>query len=394
MRLFAPHVKHWLQSPAACMKNEKNKLMIHNEIQDVFYTSPFAVAHHEIILDDNKPVDYRFLDANPAFEKLTGLSVANIIGRTVCEVMPGIEQSEFDWIAFYGKIAIELGNESFEQYSEPLKKWYEVHAYSTKRGYFTTIFIDITDRIKTEQALRKSQEKLRELNHTKDQLFSIIAHDLKTPFSSIIGISKLLQEKMREKGYNDIEKYAIVIEKSSRQAMDLLSNLLEWSRAQTGRMEFSPECFVLRDFIKENLLAFDEISKQKSIVINKDLPHNVMVSADKQMLSTVLRNLISNALKFTREGGEVVISAQHNPEDILVSIQDNGIGIAPEMTEALFRINTNVSTPGTNNEKGTGLGLILCKEFVAKHGGRIWVESEEGKGSTFSFTLPRNTDQE
>ncbi len=132
----------------------------------------------------------------------------------------------------------------------------------------------------------------------------------------------------------------------------------------------------------------ENIADQKSITIKNDVPESLIIFADKSMISTVLRNLISNAIKFTREGGEVVVSARQNPKDILVSIKDNGIGIAPGRAKQLFSFDTNISTPGTNKEKGTGLGLILSKEFVEKHGGSIWVESEEGKGSTFYFTLP------
>ncbi len=244
---------------------------------------------------------------------------------------------------------------------------------------------------KLKQAQKKAEEsevKLRELNLTKDKFFSIIAHDLKSPFNSIMGFSELLLEQVRLKDYEGIDKYAGIIWHSSRRAMSLLTNLLEWVRTQTGKIEFNPEFFELVNYIKENVVFYDDIAVQKSITINMDIPHKLIVFADKQMINTVMRNLISNAIKFTREGGEVIISTRKTPKETIVSVRDNGLGIAPDRMEKLFRIDTNVSTPGTNKEKGTGLGLILCKEFVEKHGGSIWVESEEGKGSTFSFTLP------
>jgi signal transduction histidine kinase len=247
---------------------------------------------------------------------------------------------------------------------------------------------DITERKKAEQEIKLKNEELHELNATKDKFFSIIAHDLKSPFNSIMGFSELLIEQIKENDYAGIEKYAQIILDSSERAVELLMNLMEWSRSQTGRMEFNPEYFELVDFIDEVSDLFDDIAGQKSIIIKKDLPHNAPVFADKAMISTVFRNLISNAIKFTKPGGEIFISINQKQNEITVSVKDSGIGIPAGRIDNLFRIDENYSTPGTNNEKGTGLGLILCKEFIEKHGGRIWVESEPDKGSTFSFSLP------
>lgn len=253
---------------------------------------------------------------------------------------------------------------------------------------FLTTSIDLTARKRAEETLRESEAKLSELNAQKDKFFSIIAHDLLNPFNSIVGFSELLIDRINEKDYKEIDEYAKIIGQTTQGVMDLLMNLLEWSRAQTGRMQFKPENFDLVDLILENKMLFDVIAGQKAITINKVSPHKIEVFADKPMISTVLRNLISNAIKFTRKGGEINISAEKRAKEILVSVSDNGIGIAPKRLEELFRIDESNSTPGTNNEKGTGLGLILCKEFVENHGGKIWIESEEGKGSTFYFTLP------
>ncbi len=261
------------------------------------------------------------------------------------------------------------------QFENGESRWFGIHQ-------------DITGRKRAEAALRKSEDELRELNAQKDKFFSIIAHDLRSPFNSIIGYSELLLEQVRMEDYDGIDKFAGIITKSSKQAMDLLSNLLEWAYSQTGKMAFDQEQIVLNTLIKKGLLLFDNIAAQKSITIKNDVPESLIIFADKSMISTVIRNLISNAIKFTREGGEVVVSARQNPEEVQVSVKDNGIGIAPGRAKQLFSFDTNISTPGTNKEKGTGLGLILCKEFIEKHGGSLWVESDEGKGSTFSFTLP------
>ena len=250
-------------------------------------------------------------------------------------------------------------------------------------------FINITDRKKAEQSLRESEIQLRELNATKDKFFSIIAHDLKSPFNAIIGFSELLVEQIREKDYEGIEEYAGYINTSSLRAMSLLSNLLEWSRTQIGRMNYTPEGIELNAIVNEVIELLTDPAKQKGIAISNTIPQNLIVFADKTMISTVLRNLVSNAIKFTISGGHVNLSAQQVDDELLVSVSDNGVGIRKEAIPNLFLIEESKSTSGTDKETGTGLGLILCKEFVEKHGGRIWAESEEGVGSTFKFTLPK-----
>lgn len=249
--------------------------------------------------------------------------------------------------------------------------------------------LDITERKNVEQALLQNENRLRELNATKDKFFSIIAHDLKSPFNGIIGFSNLLAIQVQENNYEGIEEYARVIQDSSLRAMELLENLMEWSRSQTGRMEFNPEFVEIVALINEVSKLLNDTAQQKSISISMELPQKIIVSADKAMITTVLRNLISNAVKFTNPGGKIVISAVQKPDELLVTICDNGVGMKNEVVEKLFHIDTNLSTTGTQNETGTGLGLILCAEFVKKHGGKIWAESEVEKGSKFHFTIPQ-----
>lgn len=249
---------------------------------------------------------------------------------------------------------------------------------------------DITDRKNMEEALRESESRLRELNAQKDKFFSIIAHDLRSPFNAIIGLSDVLLDQLNDNDYEKIDLIASMIGQSSRRAMNLLMNLLEWSVLQTGRMEFNPETFNLKLLIEDNKDLLDVVANQKTITIHVATPTEIIVHADKSMINTVLRNLISNAIKFTGQGGEINISVMKKANEFLVSVSDNGIGIQTERLSMLFRIDQSDSTPGTNNEKGTGLGLILCKEFVEKHGQKIWVESEIGKGTTFYFTIAAN----
>lgn len=259
--------------------------------------------------------------------------------------------------------------------------------FEGKQALFTT-WRDITERKHAEEALRENEIRLREAIATKDKFFSIIAHDLKNPFNSILGFSELLVERVSEQNYESIVEYSAIIQNSSQRVMDLLMNLLEWSRSQTGRMEFNPEFVDMVVLLNQVRELLDDSAHQKAISIELEIPRNAPVIADKAMISTVVRNLISNAIKFTGPGGAITITLVQNQKELMVSVADNGLGIKRELINNLFKIEKSQSMPGTNNEKGTGLGLILCKEFVEKHGGKIWVESEPGKGSTFYFSIP------
>jgi len=266
----------------------------------------------------------------------------------------------------------------------------EMNSKAMPDDTYQSFLRDITERKRADEVLIESEIRLRELNATKDKFFSIIAHDLKSPFNSIIGFSNLLIEQIQEKDYDGIAEYATIIRNSSQGAMDLLQNLLEWSRSQTGRMEFNPEYVEIVTLIDESIHLLVNSAQQKSIALSKELPRKAIAFADKAMISTILRNLISNAIKFTNPEGAIIISAEQKQNELLISVTDNGVGIKKEVIEKLFRIEEGFSTIGTKNEKGTGLGLILCKEFIEKHGGKIWVESKAGKGSRFCFTIPKS----
>lgn len=249
--------------------------------------------------------------------------------------------------------------------------------------------MDISERKQARMELEEVVRQLHILNAQKDKFFSIIAHDLKNPFNAIIGYCELLMIEVAEKNYTPVEEYAGIILDSSVKAMDLLSNLMEWAQSQTGRIIFDPKPLVLNEVVTEVTDMFDQIAHQKNIKIKREISDDVEVLADRNMLSTVIRNLISNAVKFVKPGGEIFIYSEEDANSNIICVKDYGVGIAKHVLEKLFRIDTNYTSMGTNNEKGTGLGLILCKEFVERHGGEIWVETEKDLGSTFFVSLPR-----
>ncbi|MEN8121213.1 MAG: PAS domain-containing sensor histidine kinase [Bacteroidota bacterium] len=258
------------------------------------------------------------------------------------------------------------------------------------------IFGTVLDHSEFQEIYNKlvsTQMELQELNVAKDKLFSIIAHDLKNPFNAISGFSELILSGINEYSIEQIEDYIKVIHKSSANGYYLLENLLDWSRSQTGILAIKKEDFKLSRLILENIEFLKEKALIKGLELSADCDDSYIVNADKNMVNTVLRNLVTNALKFTKEG-TVKILVEKNKEPGLeksfakITVKDTGIGIQKAVLDKLFRIYESHSTAGTDFEQGTGLGLILCKDFVEKNGGKIWVDSEPEKGSSFYFTLP------
>ena len=255
------------------------------------------------------------------------------------------------------------------------------------KKYFDKIKSNQLLEIKNQQ-IEQSEQELRLLNAAKNKFFSIIAHDLKNPFHTVMGYSYLLSKDYDRFSEEERRKFAVDINRSTNNIFRLLENLLEWSKSQTGRLKFTPLEIEFRKIHDNSVSVLRAFAEQKKIKMNFNCSDELKVFADPIMIETVLRNLINNAIKFTPEKGSINITAEQIENHVRINVSDNGVGISEEDIQNLFSIDSKVKRKGTNNEDGTGLGLILCKEFVDKNNGTLWVESTPGKGSTFSFTIP------
>jgi len=252
------------------------------------------------------------------------------------------------------------------------------------------VISDITIQKKAELIMQESERRLRELNATKDKLFSIIAHDLKSPYNAQLGFLELLLDPDANYEKEDRQRFISMIYDSAKKTFALLDNLLLWSRIQTEQITTYPKVFCVKDVINENIESYEKAATSKDIEISGELlQDDLQVNADPEMINTIMGNLIANAIKFSYPGGKVKVGARSfNNHFVEFFVADSGVGIPPEHHEKLFRVDENYSTRGTANEKGTGLGLIICTELVAKNGGKIWFNSTEGEATTFSFTVP------
>jgi PAS domain S-box-containing protein len=358
---------------------EKNLEESESKYKTLFDLSPFPILVHQnnkIILWNKAiikylmPDDENFLFGKPIFDFIHPESmdlVMNRMHRMVDnkeELEPAIET----FITPSGKIVdFEITSISIDYLGEPA---------------ILIILNDITEQ-------RKNVNQLKELIATKDKFFSIIAHDLKNPFHQILGFAELLLSEIENYDKKQILKIAKYISTSAKNGYKLLENLLDWARSQTGALKYSPEKLNLFEIVRNEFSQLSSFALKKDItLINEISAHSkFIVFSDKEMLQTIFRNLISNAIKFTFQGGKVSVWVTEEKLKYKILISDSGIGIHPSQISKIFKIDETTSTAGTDNETGTGLGLILCKEFVEKNGGEISVESKVGVGSIFCFTL-------
>lgn len=337
----------------------------------------------------------RLLLVNDAFCEIFGLSRAEIIGKTLAEDVPLNERESFLKIDMQ---VLADGHENINEESLTVRGSETIFISTRKTRFINSngekflvgVIRDITKRKKTEKALIESEAQFRELNATKDILFSILGHDLRGPIGNISVLSELLIEAVKDVDLVESEQYLGMINSTAKNTLILLDNLLNWAKSQTGQFNFKSDKINISSSIQEVLELSNANAKTKNISLNLVKLDEIEVNSDEEIFKTILRNLISNAIKFTKPGGNIDVLVISKQKQVEITISDNGIGINEETCKKLFSISSNISSLGTANEVGSGFGLFLCKEFVEKLGGRIWVESEEGKGSDFKFTLPLN----
>jgi PAS domain S-box-containing protein len=343
-----------------------------------------------------KDLDSRFIVCNKALVKRMGMSgPEDVIGKSDFDLLPHDLAARYfaneQEIIHTGQPLINheesMGNVSgTTRWSLATKV--PLHDIQGKIIGIVGIGRDITEHKLAEEEIKLKNELLQTINAEKDKFFSILAHDLRGPLSAFVAATQILTEEIQTMTLKEIREITVSMKESANNIYGLLENLLEWSRLRRGGMDFVPEKLNLKEKIEACIDVLSESARKKRIELTFSIPGEMEVFVDNHMFDTIIRNLVSNAIKFTSPGGKVNVTAGYNNEhSIEFKVSDTGIGMTPELKNKLFLISEKTSRQGTEGEMSTGLGLLLCKEFIEKHGGKIWVESEEGKGSTFSFTI-------
>ncbi|MEQ8505697.1 MAG: ATP-binding protein [Rhodospirillales bacterium] len=258
----------------------------------------------------------------------------------------------------------------------------------TRDGGIVGIRADVTELRAAQKEIQVQRDELAKLNTQKDRFFAIIAHDLRSPFSNLLGFSEVIRTQTKTLTPEQVSEYVSVVNRTAEQAYNLLVDLLDWSRLQLDRMDFEPEALDLEQVINQNMDQMLLMAGAKQISITREIDRALRVRADAQMVNTILRNLVDNAIKFTPDKGTVTVRAHRRDSFGLIEVTDTGVGMPSSKLEQLFRLDMKTSTKGTRGETGTGLGLQLCKEMVERLGGELMVESTQGQGTSFRFTLP------
>jgi PAS domain S-box-containing protein len=356
------------------------------QFEEIFHISPDAALITRLS-------DGLFFDCNDGYTKFSGYSKSEMISKTV----PGINLwKDTDDRAEVIKIIEEKGFcENYEALFQRKDGETVTGLLSAKNitlrevPYIISITRDISEIKAAQEKEQNYLSELKELNAIKDKLFSIIGHDLRSPFTAILGFTELLKQNLRKDSPETIEMYVDYIQQSSEHTYKLLENLLNWAKTQTGQIKINLIKLEINSIIQDiiNLTMAQTVAKKISLEFHQ-IPITPILS-DENIVNTVLRNLITNAIKFTNSNGSIIIKTMDKTDFIEVSVTDNGIGMPDEIKNKLFKELISQTREGTNNERGTGLGLAISKEFIERLGGKIWFESEAGKGSTFSFSLPK-----
>ena len=251
------------------------------------------------------------------------------------------------------------------------------------------IIRDISEQNRTEQILRENEKNLKALNEAKDQFFSLIGHDLRSPFNAIIAYADLLRNPVEQFSRDEVADIAGDLYRTGQETYKLLNNLLEWAGTQTGKIVCEPVVIQVKRVVEKALSLLKENALKKNIIVSEDIPERLRIYVDKRMFSTVLRNLFDNAIKFTDSKGKISIEAYEKNKDTEIIVSDTGKGMTTDTLDKLFKLNADVRSKGTNGEVGSGLGLLLCKEFVEMNEGQIHVSSKPGRGTKFTLIFPK-----
>ena len=367
------------------ISGEKNQLSM-LEASEARYRNIFNNANSGIIYVDK---DGYTISANEAFQDLVQYSLTELQQINFSQI---VFTDDWEQETVFREELFEGRRDEYRMDKRYVRKdgkliWVNVCVSSFQETpssplCYVAVVHDINDK-------KESEQQLLESNAAKDKFFSIIAHDLRNPVGAVKMLSEFIQDELKQNNIREVTKLSEMLSEQVNYTYSLLNNLLEWSRAQTKQISFNPEPLNLQEVIRERVDSNAILAGNKNILLEYDLGGQLMVKADADMLDTILRNLITNAIKFSYENGKITLTAVERANDILITVDDQGKGMPPAILEKLFLADSKTSTPGTNNESGTGLGLLLCKEFVELHGGKIWAESEIGKGSVFFFTMPK-----
>ncbi len=361
---------------------EMKEAMEHFE--QIFNTSPDAA----IITTLNEGI---VTDLNEGYTKITGYKKEETIGKSTLDLNIWKDNKDRDAVV---KNLKEKGYCDNYEAAFVKKDGKEITGLMSAKiiefhgePRIISISRDITERKMIEQKVNEQNEELKRINIEKDRFFSIIAHDLRSPFHGLMGLTELMAKEMNTFTNEEIQDIASKLNQSANNLYRLLNNLLEWSRMQRGLTKFNPVDIDLKIAIDEVINLFRELAISKGVELIDKCPYNFNIIADSSMLEAILRNLISNSIKFTNEGDKIIVSAEKTKSAVIISVKDTGIGMTKEILNNLFKIDKITARSGTNDEPGTGLGLLLCKEFVEEHYGEIQVKSEEGLGSEFKVIL-------
>ena len=358
------------------------------------YRSLFENAKDAIIILDK----FEILEFNSATTELLDKSAEEIIYQNLLHFTPEYQSNEAnsqELALRYAKEAL-LGKKQFFTWLliRGGKTIFESeislsHFSKGKKFFLIAIIRDVSKNKEHEQKIKAQMNELEEVNKTKDRFFSIIAHDLRNPFNSLLGITENLVENYEDFSSEEIKEYLTLLLQSSQQGYNLLENLLNWSRSQTGKLKVSAKVLNVSELIDASVELMLNNAAAKNLEIINNVSFDILAFADENMITTVLRNLLSNAIKFTPQGGSIRFEATKQKKMIEICIADNGMGMTEETMASLFKLDVFTSTLGTNKETGTGLGIILCKEFIEKNNGKLWVESSLNNGTIFYFSIPR-----